>query len=272
MVDERYMHAGLIPMAWTLFNGGNVRTIAFALVATGMATAARGDEPADGLDAWFDFLAGVNTAGLMEPAGSHGSIGISLAAGAATYQAPEAGSVAATLLDRDRDEGAYVVPRVWLVKGLPWPVDVGVTAGSDATRSFSQVSGFAQWTVYEELARPALTLRAGYGALSGMPGTEIRSASAEAVASYGFLRYLNVYAAGGMARHAARIEATEDEPRTMALKDGENEVRVERDWLTPLERIGLRITALPPFVAITVEAQRLTDGRRAAAAKIAVGM
>lgn len=245
--------------------------LSFSLAGQSLAD----EERSEAVEQWFNFLGNINASSMMEPAGSHGSIGVSLGAGAATYTVPDnGGRVMSSLLERDEAAEAepYVVPRLWLLKGLPWPVDVGLTAASDADRLFTQASGFLQWTVYEALARPALSLRGGHGRIFGLDGTELQTNTIDAVASYGFFRYFALYASFGAAQHQATITVRRDDPTGFMLHEDEDRMQQSRAWLTPRAAGGIRVAVLPPFVSMTAEAEQTTHGPRVYAAKLSVGM
>jgi hypothetical protein len=228
--------------------------IALALSLWASRGVAQGDP-----DQALRVLAHINNPGELEPAGSHGSIGMAIAAGAASYSIPEDNPALATRLGVD--SGVYAVPRVWITKGLPWPVDLGIEAASATDGAFTQATGYAQWTVYEALARPAVAVRASYGKLMGLAGADVRSTGAAAVASYGFLRYFTLYASGSLTRHQG----------TLAAADGSS-ARLAETWFEPTRTGGLKVTVLPPFVAATAELAAGPDNRREYAAKVSVGM
>lgn len=275
---------------WTF----NLRDVALAFVATyclgGPAVSlAQADEPTsptptlgrdEAIEQWFQFLGNLNNSSLLEPAGSHGSIGLALGAGGSSHLVPESGSeemtdggVTAAFLDRDgTDTAPYLVPRAWALKGLPWPVDLGISAAVPKDKAFTQVAGIIQWTVYEEFARPALTLRGGYARLFGLPETEISSTNIDAVISYGFLRYFTLYAAGGGTRHTATLAVRDEETLDFLLVDAESEVSKSKTWVAASRAIGLKITVLPPFIALTGEARDPGDGSRSYAIKLGIGM
>lgn len=174
---------------------------------------------------------------LVEPAGSHGTIGTSMGVGAAQSPGTEG-------TDDER------VPMAWLVKGTPWPVDFGLSAGAAPDATYTLMAGHAQVTVLERLRLPAISVRGGYGRVFGLGKEVVTTTSVDLVASYGFLRYFTLYGVGGMARS--------DAGTTTAT--------------APTRAGGLKVAIIPPFVTLTGEAA-FEDGEVvSAAAKLGVGI
>lgn len=237
-------------------------------------TVAASTAPEDQATEWLHFLGRMSATGLLEPAGSHGSIGVGVAAGASSHLVPEGNGLAAAALDRGQEDGgAYYVPRLWLVKGLPWPVDVGLSAAAAPDGAFTEATAHAQWTVYEAFKRPALAVRASYGRLFGLEGTELRSTGVAAVGSYGFLRYFQLYGSVGAVRHEGTLTVTSGDPElAYLLTAAEPELDVSKSWYQVTRAAGLRVTVWPPFVTATVEAQAEDRKARSYAAKLGIGM
>ena len=257
-------------------------TASGALLAT-PAGAADGPSPLAGersgpdTDAWFRFLARVNKYSALEPAGSRGSIGMGLGAGVVADEAPGSALAQGQLhaaVSGESEAKPFYLPKIWLAKGLPWPVDFGVTAAS-ATGHFTQAGGYAQVTAFEALAWPAVTLRASYARLFGLADTEFQSYGLDGVLSYGFLRYFTVYGILGETRHQARLAWSPSEQTALgyALADGDGpDGVVTRTWLDPTRAVGLKLMVWPPFVSVTTEAEWVEGEPRHYAAKLTLGM
>jgi hypothetical protein len=247
-----------------------------ALAAGGVADA-DADAAAAAAQPWLDLLARLNSASPVEPAGSHGSTGVALGVGATVAALPEGDELTNASLGREAsdEDTSYTLPRLWLAKGLPWPVDLGMTAAMDPEQQFSQVAAHVQWTVFEALGLPAAALRASHGRVHGAAGTELASTGATAAVSYGFLRYFSLYAVGGATHNAATLVAEEEDDGGDALSlrsNGISRVEIDRKWWSPTRAVGLKITVLPPFVTVTGEGNFLPDGGRDYAVKLAVGI
>jgi hypothetical protein len=259
--------------------------VACALVAAGSggtAAAQAGgglDEAADAeaAESWLRFVARLNRYSALEPAGSHGSIGMAIGAGAVTQERPETALYSAETMS-DADDGPYVLPKLWLLKGLPWPVDVGAAFGAAPEDGFTQAGAHVQWTPFEALGLPAVTVRASYAKIFGVEGTTLSTVGLDAVASYGFLRYFTVYTALGAARHTGELTVVPDTPAAYALAEARGgaqsgESRTYRDErIEPYKALGLKIVAWPPFVALTGEAEWEQGEARNYAAKVSIGM
>jgi hypothetical protein len=254
--------------------------LATAPVRAEQAQAVGLDEAADerAAEQWLRFVERLNRYSALEPAGSHGSIGMALGAGAITQERPASALYPAQTMKGDDDDKPYVLPKLWVLKGFPLPIDVGAAFGAAPEDGFTQAGAHVQWTPFEALGMPAVTVRASYAKMFGMEGTSLSSIGLDAVASYGFLRYFTIYGALGAARHSGELTVAPDTPASYALADargGEQagESRTYRDErIEPYKAIGLRVVAWPPFVALTGEAEWADGQPRNYAAKVSVGM
>lgn len=205
---------------------------------------------------WLRFLGALNRPSLLEPAGAHGTIGTTMGLGAESVATSDG---AAPIAEREMNTapemgGNQQVPMAWLVKGTPWPVDLGISVGAAPDASFTLAAGHAQVTVFEEFGMPALSVRAGYSRVYGLAKTTLATTAADAVLSYGFLRYFSVYGAVGVAR-------------TQASYDDQ-----EVGWTDARRAVGLKVMVLPPLVSVTAEASFDGGQVQTAAAKLSVGI
>ncbi len=231
---------------------------------------------------WFAFVARVNRTSPMEGAGSHGSVGVVLGCGASGYQMPSNNPVVQTqVTDATPAAGGgaaerqqFYMPRIWLAKGLPLPVDVGVTAGTAADGLFTQVAGYAQWTVYEALARPALALRGSFGRVHGLAGTEFSSVAVDAVGSMGLTQYFTAYATYGVADQRGSLVIDPADKLAFLLKadDGDQGTTISRRWYQTQGAIGLKVAVYPPFMTVTLESTASSSHERSVAVKLGVGL
>lgn len=241
---------------------GTARVQRAALLAgalAALAPAAHADEAGETLHT----LKNLNRHSSLEPAGARGSIGVGAGAGAMQVEAGATPAYRDVLgLGEGDEREAALVPRLWLTKGLPIPLDLGFAA-SKLTRGegrATQAAGQLQWTVYEDFAMPALSVRYAHARLFGLERTKVRSDAVEALASYGFLRYFTVFGSIGAARHEATVFAADKSED------------VSRTWNEPQRTFGMKIMVIPPFVTLGGEAQLAHGRASAAAAKITVGM
>ena len=250
-------------------------SIALATMLWGISLVAKAADQGQAVETALHFLGELNRVSPLEPAGSHGSLGTGLGAGAASYVPPSPNAVTRAELGRSsgtNTDAAYLIPRIYLVKGLPLPVDLGFTGGTSSESGFSQASGSLQWTFYEALAMPALAVRASYGRLYGLVGTQLETSELDLVASYGFLRYFTLYGRYGAALQQGSLRVDEAGPLAFLDTDQPAET-IERTWMESVRGAGLRIMVLPPFVALTAEAELGTGtGARSYAAKLSIGL
>ncbi len=256
-----------------------VAILCFAYIG-GAAVAAEAPRSQDeNVSEAFSVLGKVNRASELEPAGSRGSMGLGVGAGMTRSTVPEQNPVLAAQLgddslDNEDAAGTTVdVPRVWVVKGLPMPVDVGFSGGKENGSGITQASGYAQWTIYEALAMPAIAVRGSYGRLFGLEGLGMTTTGVEALAGMGLLRYFTFFGRAGIYQHKGELSIDQESNLAFTLVDGEEEKTVTRGWSETVMGTGLRIMILPPFVSLTGEMEwsSETNGRDFAA-KLGFGM
>jgi len=210
-------------------------------------------------DTALRFYGHINSASLLEPAGSHGSLGTDFGAGLVNLTPPEHNELVAMNLGETRGGTGLSVPRVWLVHGLPLPIDGGITAagptGNNQSNGFMQLSAALQWTVYEAFARPALAVRASYGKLFGITGTTLTSVGGEAVLGYAVFRYFTFYGRLGVVQHQGTLSIAQQQLKTLGLTEyAGSPLRFAATWTEPVQAAGLRLRVGTTRLAITGEA------------------
>lgn len=231
------------------------------------------------------FLGQLNRADPLEPAGSHGSLGVGAGAGAQVITPPtEVNPVLKSQLGSlfSGDNGVqpgntpYSMARAWLLKGLPLPIDLGLTAARPLDidgAGVTQVGAHVQWSIYEAMAMPAFAIRATAGKLFGIADTTVTTLSASAVLSYNLLRVLTIYGEIGAAQQQASITLRDEGGLALRLQNQPTfEAQVSESWIEPVKTVGLRVTVIPPFVALTMAGSQRPDGNRDYAAKLSIGM
>lgn len=224
-------------------------------------------------------LGKLNRASELEPAGSRGSIGLGMGAGMTRTTLPEQNAVLAAQLSRDElatdDSPASTVdvPRLWLVKGLPLPIDLGFSGGMQSDAGITQASGYAQWTMYEALAMPALAVRGTYGRLFGLEGLNLTSTGVEGVAGLGLLRYFTIFGRAGIFQHRGELKIDQESHLAFLLTETESNRVVAKSWSETVMGAGLRVMIYPPFVTLTGEMEWSGETKgRDFAAKLGFGM
>jgi hypothetical protein len=216
--------------------------------------------PAYAVDAgahdWLRFVGQMNRPTMAEPAGAHGTIGTTIGLGGEQVPTPEgAAAMAGEELNKAPEAGApHQLPMAWIVKGTPWPVDFAVSAGAAPDASLKVGAAHAQVTVFEQLGLPAVSLRAAHSRIFGLARTSVATTAADAVVSYGFLRYFSVYGALGAAKSTGAFDGQEE------------------SWTEARRTVGLRVMVAPPFVSLTAEAGIDGGQVREAVGKLGVGI
>ena len=218
-------------------------------------------------------LSRINRGSPVEPAGSHGSIGFSIGAGARETQ------VEGTPVN-DESSGFTFAPseeveltkvqmaEVQVIKGLTWPIDVGLAAGKSLGQDLQRFGGYAQWTAYESLAMPALAFRLGHSRLFGIEG-QIGTTSGQALISYGFLRYFTLY--GGVGGDYVQSTSRTRSSDGLFVNNPDDEI-VHADWYENNRFYGARILVIPPLGALSAEAVDHLGEPINYALKLSIGM
>ena len=108
----------------------------------------------ESVDEYLSFLASATHYTPMEGAGSHGSIGIGFGAGISVHPTPAAGTVyhdqwrdpSKPSARESRSSDSVAMPRVFVHKGLPLPVDLGIGLAKATDNRATIGSAYAQWT------------------------------------------------------------------------------------------------------------------------------
>src|SRR4051812_1849847 len=85
-------------------------------------------------------------------AGSHGSIGFDAGVGAGVYPSEQSPAILKDQLNSSKaysqnDNPNVVTPKLFLIKGLSAPVDLGLTGGLVESSKVSSLSAHLQWTM-----------------------------------------------------------------------------------------------------------------------------
>lgn len=196
------------------------------------------------LNTYLDLLGQLNYFSPTEGAGSRGTYGLGIAAGLQKTPIPR-------LLKRSMDhssqlERGIIFPRFSLIKGLSVPVNLGISFSRVDSRSHQWV-GFIQWTLFEELLWPSLAIRYINSKLTGMHEADIVSQSLEAVLSYGFLRYFNIFYSLNIINHNINFRTNREIRRKSHFMYGYGG--------------GIEVTIIPPFTKVSFEVQKSLDNR-----------
>ncbi len=229
------------------------------LVACWASTSALGETTS--IDEGLIFLSHLTRGSALEGAGSHGSFGTHLGGGTSAHLLPEKRELLSSLFGDKNTQESMSTPRLWLTKGLPLPIDLGM-ALAYAEGAFG-ASAYGQWTVFEGFRRPALALRVAEGRLYGAKNVSLESTTSEAILSFGFLKLLTAYTNFGMAHHRGEVM----QPLELALT-GDTPGETKKSWQEIVRRAGLQIGS--PLMSLTGETTIYPGNLRDYAAKISI--
>lgn len=201
------------------------------------------------------FLSHINTIPIGEGAGSHGSYGIKVSVEGQfiprpTSEDPEAKLI--TLTDMPPDDFFY--PRISIVRGMPFPVDVGVGFSRLNDAGAQQWSGHLQWTFFERHRWPALASRYSMSKIFGDQRVQLSTQNIEFAFSYGFLRFFNLYFTKRYSLHSLTYRTSQ--------------FSTEEQWVDSSQGGGIELMVLPPFTSISLGAQKGSRGEISYSSKL----
>jgi hypothetical protein len=228
---------------------------------------------------YFNFIERVTRFSPLEHAGSHGTIGIGLGLGMSVHESASDQDVMRAHWRRSGSSerssqspsGKIYIPRAYFHKGLPWAMDLGVSYGQDPVSQAVLAAAYAQWTMFEGFALPALAVRGGVSRLMGLATTDSSVLSADLVASHGFLRFVTIYGSIGRGRYQTRVRSGDSYGTTLALsmnEDGD----AERVSSRLSRSLGVQFQILPPFWTAAIESSQTGSDPTSFLGKISVGM
>ena len=209
----------------------------------------------------------------IEGAGSHGSYGTHLGFGMSRYdKRPSANNhYYQHVMDEDKPSSSESLDlsKAYLVKGTPWPLDVGIVFGSDQATKINQLGGHIQWTAFEAFKLPAVAFRGYYSRLLGLTDTQFNSYGFDGLVSYGVLRYFNIYAGGGIqSSHLDMIVTNTQETALAPLKQGSFR---KTDTLTGYTTmVGMKANIVPALLSVSGEYHRSQNEKGSLAAKLSL--
>ncbi|MCX6117049.1 MAG: hypothetical protein NT027_05885 [Proteobacteria bacterium] len=213
------------------------------------------------------FIESSNHYSPLEGAGSHGSLGLGIGVGTGFHQSPEHRQlIAEQFQERDQFDkrgnnsfnDTYLVPRLFIHKGLSIPIDFGASFAKMPATSASSVASYMQWTVFESFALPAISMRGKYSRLMGLPSTEFQSLGLEGTISYGFFRFFNVYATQGVNKNDLMVR-TSGESATALVLDSDQDYSSK--YMSKNTAFGLQLLMLPLYSTATLEYRKIDTGR-----------
>lgn len=228
---------------------------------------------------YLNFLIRLNNSSPLEHAGSHGTMGLSLGLGFGVYHhGVDSGilrehwrSPAQDNSHTQADLNRMAIPRLYVHKGLPASLDVGLVLGQEVATKARLISSYMQWTAIEGLGMPAVGVRGSLSRLMGLATTEASAMGVDGIISYSVLKMLTVYTTIGVSRHQIEVRSGQDYGTDFGLtKTGEGSL--EKVLVGRSRSFGLQFLLLPPFFVSTAEVQMNGDSTLNYLAKISVGI
>ncbi|MEZ4744330.1 MAG: hypothetical protein R3B45_18080 [Bdellovibrionota bacterium] len=109
------------------------------------------------------FLESLNEPSTLETAAAHGAYGFTLGAGLLSIEDQNLGRTLSTETQESPQlslAGSKVnIPKIWISKGIFWPLDVGISFGYRPENNINQFSSYLQWSVFERFGLPAFSVR-----------------------------------------------------------------------------------------------------------------
>ena len=269
------LHAVTQPLLRAIYLISLIAPNTYAAASDSSVTASMSEDVAD----YMAFLANASHLSALEGAGSHGSLGVGLGVGASQHQIPDNKRLVDDQLRGSDDfargeprspKSEVVIPRLYFHKGLPWPVDFGLSIARIPQTNATTAGGYLQWTVYEAFALPAIAVRGKYSRLMGLPSTEFDTKTAEAVVSYGFLRILTAYATYGLNQHQGSVRTSGENATSLAISETPGET-LKYTASDSVQSIGLQAQIIPQFFVASLENRRIAS-QTSWLAKVSVGL
>lgn len=182
----------------------------------------------------------------MEGAYSRGSGGFSIGTGIDNISPPS-----------NSGEKGEPLARYYFNKGVVWPINVGLAAGTSSGGKYQELGGHLQVAIFESFAVPTFALRTF--ANWGFENSQLqgKAAGGSLVAQHALFSFLSFY--GSVGKEKWFLE-TSDEIDTKASE-------TETAWQT-----GAEITIVPPFVQLTVEYRTVSRNPGIFAVKTSIAM
>ena len=254
--------------------------VTFALISTLIEFNPSNAEPISSgnrdeiVSAFSKNLAALNLYSPLEPAGSRGSIGIGLGAGIqatdqTAYDQLHTAELGVTSSNTAIKRSAQ---KLYFVKGLFSPVDIGITAASLGSSDVKSLGGHLQATVFEGFQLPAISVRISHAQLLGLKSSAMTSNGGDLGISYGFLGHLTLYAGVGKAIHETTVKLSASQDTAYLLNEGESDTSINTELEEQYRYLGLCLRFLPPFVTATIESRTAGNGIDSITGKISIGI
>lgn len=214
-------------------------------------------------------LTQINSSSPLESASSHGISGYSFGLGYSQITLHSNNSYISGILGKEyAEKNEKAVPKIWITKGLFWPVDVGGFLTIISESGNISYGGYLQWTFFQEFALPALAFRYAYSKISGIKFTEFESNSFSLVGSWGY-QFVTIFASLDYIKH--NVEIT-NPIENQLIFDTEILGRKENFTTPNQNQIGIQIAPFSPLTKFTFASTSLENSKRYYTLKLSVGM
>lgn len=187
----------------------------------------------------------------MEGAGAHGTAGWRLGVGITDVPMSDASiKLMHDELKSSFEPARVPIPKVWMTKGLFYPLDFGLEAASSITLPYGHLGGYAQWTLFEEFRLPAIAVRTSFEYLYGAKDLDLRTRSIGMTTSWGYA-FLMAYCDLSLHDHEAHLVdqlARRDSYGIWEPGPGKTQV----SWKETTLDAGINVQIAPPFWQIGV--------------------
>lgn len=235
------------------------------------------------LDRYHEFFHGLGAQNRMSPvetAASHGITGWRLGMGLVSSDVPEDSQELAgyeVTSQTQRPIETLVIPKIWMTKGLFYPVDIGFNYGASLSHQLNQVGGYLQWSIYEAFALPAVAIRGGMSRIFGLASTEIKTESLELVSSYGVGIFAG-YIGFGFHNHSVKYGLSAADESLLGYDDyripraDDIAFPIKYGWQESTTTLGFQFQIAPPFVQLSFEGILSDYGSNTYQGKVSIGI
>ncbi len=198
----------------------------------------------------------INQYSPVETFQSRGSLGWHLGAG--VIQRARSDADQKSTVDSQTSTVPQRIPRFYLSKGTPWPLDFGLSLAQVGEGDMAwQYGGHVQWTLFESFKLPTLALRASRIETAGLQSvTRLRTDSVQLGSSFAVLRYITLSAAYGLQWQSWESYNAQ---AGLALDDRPSEEVYEKAFFFSW---GLKAQLFSPFVSIGYEQTQVSEKQR----------
>lgn len=245
-------------------------TVFMALLLTTAVQAADmiGSLDANGkLNNYLSFLEQLSNPSPLETAGSHGSLGYTLGTGVSLIE-KKPSDILDTELQSSSDKPQTNVPKIWVTKGIFWPLDGGLSYSTILNTNVSSYTAYLQWTAFEKFALPALALRTAYTNITGLKNTKFNNMSLGAAISWGY-RFVTVFASENYNFYSTTITPPEEEAYALST---DSLSMVNKSWGALTQSIGMQLNLVSPFFKISGEKTIASNQSSSYRFKLSFGM